>query len=64
MSNTYVILKNDYNIYNLKAHDILNVYFKQNYIILYLNYEETINFLNVNNLEKNKIIFNVDNKVY
>lgn len=63
MSNTYVILKNNYIIYNSKVHDLLNTYFKENYIILYLNYEETINFLNVNNLENNKIIFYVDNKV-
>jgi hypothetical protein len=63
MSNTYVILKNNYNIYNLKAHELLTIYFKEHYIILYLNYEEIVNFLNINNLENNKIIFYVDNKM-
>ena len=63
MSNIYVILKKNYNIYNLKSHDLLNIYFKENYIILYFNYEEVIDFLNINNLENNKIIFFTDNRM-
>lgn len=45
MSNTYIIIKKDSTLNNPKCHELLNIYFKNNYNILYLSYNDTLNFL-------------------
>lgn len=59
--NIFVILEKNYDIYNPKIHDLLNIHFKKHYCIKYLTFEETINFINTNNNNKIKIIFYFQN---
>jgi hypothetical protein len=57
MSETYIIIKENYIMNNLKSNDLLNIYFKQEYKILYLNYEKVIEFILSNNNNNINIIF-------
>jgi len=43
------------------SRDLLNIYFKNKYNILYLSYDETIKFIYENNKESTKIIFHTFN---
>lgn len=63
MRNTYVIIKKDCLIRNLKCHDLLNIYFKNEYSVLYLSYDETIKFIYENNKENIKIIYYTFNSI-
>jgi len=60
-NNTYVLLEKNYNIYNPKIHDLLNIYFIKHYCIKYMTKEEAINFININNNNNIKIIFYFQN---
>ena len=60
--NTYIILKKNINLYNLKAHSILNKYFLLNYNIINLDECETIEFI-INNNTNIKIILYFDNQI-
>lgn len=45
------------------SRDLLNIYFKNKYNILYLSYDETIKFIYENNKESTKIIFHTFNSI-
>jgi hypothetical protein len=60
--NVYVIFnKNNSNIVNLKAKDLLTIYFKKYYNIFYMDFDEVKDFINNNNNQNIKIIFNINN---
>lgn len=56
INNIYVLLPENFIPLNKKAHDLLNIYFCNNYKILYLSYNNIINFILKNNNKKIKII--------
>ena len=63
MGDTYVIIKKDCIIRNQKCRELLNVYFKNEYSVIYLSYDETIKFLCDHNKENTKIIFYTFNSI-
>ena len=68
--NTYVLLPKNFTPLNEKSQDLLSYYFKTYYNIIYLNIQDTKNFINKNNNKITKIIFyfwddkNADPKIY
>jgi hypothetical protein len=63
MTETNIILKQNYNKFNSKCDDLLNIYFKENYNILYFNYDQSIQFIINNNFENINIIFYINNTI-
>ena len=63
MGDIYVIIKKDCIIRNQKCRELLNIYFKNEYIVIYLSYDETIKFLCDHNKENTKIIFYTFNSI-
>jgi hypothetical protein len=63
MTETYVIIKKNYNMSNLKSNDLLNIYFKEHYKILYFNYEKVVEFVLNNNNNNVNIIFYTYNTI-
>lgn len=69
-NNTYVILPENYVPLNEKSQDLITYYFKKYYNIIYLNINNTKNFINKHNNKNTRIIFyfnddkNTDPKFY
>lgn len=61
IANTFVLLEQNYSIYNPKIHDLLNIYFTNHYSIKYVSKNEAITFIESNNNNNIKIIFYFQN---
>lgn len=63
MTQTNIILKENYNTFNSKCDDLLNIYFRENYNILHFNSDTAIQFIINNNFDHINIIFYINNTI-